>query len=370
MPRHVALATETIPCISRRKALGGLLGSFALAGGGLSSFSAPAAGNQLSASALAWGAFKERFVVDGRVIDTGNGGVSHSEGQGIGLLAAARNGDRATFDQMYSWTQSTLRRSSDALHSWRYKPNTSYPVDDPNNATDGDLLIALALFNAAAQWDRASYQRDAMAITRDVAGALVTTTPQGTVLLPGISGFTDHRSVTVNPSYYIFPAFIQMAREYSSPIWSRLQADGVSLLRSARFGRWNLPPDWVSISSGGDIAPAAKWPPRFSFDAVRIPLYMCWGGLANDPVVDAIHAFWSREPRKSVPAWASLYTEEQAPYEQSAGMTAIRRYVAAARSPREGTPVIPPISASTDYYSAALTLLVHTAVNDPLSNVS
>ena len=37
-----------------------------------------------------WAAYKTRFFQpEGRIVDTGNGGVSHSEGQGYGLLLAA-----------------------------------------------------------------------------------------------------------------------------------------------------------------------------------------------------------------------------------------------------------------------------------------
>src|SRR4051794_27013126 len=37
-----------------------------------------------------WLAFRRAFVAaDGRVVDSGNGGISHSEGQGVGLLFSA-----------------------------------------------------------------------------------------------------------------------------------------------------------------------------------------------------------------------------------------------------------------------------------------
>ena len=53
-----------------------------------------------------WDQFLRRHVhADGRVIDDGAGGVSHSEGQGIGMLLAVHFGDRATFDRLWKWTQ-------------------------------------------------------------------------------------------------------------------------------------------------------------------------------------------------------------------------------------------------------------------------
>jgi hypothetical protein len=47
----------------------------------------------------AWRSYKRRFLSDqGRVIDTANGGISHSEGQGYGMLLAVAASDHETFD--------------------------------------------------------------------------------------------------------------------------------------------------------------------------------------------------------------------------------------------------------------------------------
>ena len=78
-----------------------------------------------------WEAFRSRFVApDGRVIDTGNGGVSHTEGQGWGMLFAASYDDHPTFERIRSWTNRTLARRGDALHAWRYVPGAPQPVAD------------------------------------------------------------------------------------------------------------------------------------------------------------------------------------------------------------------------------------------------
>ena len=94
----------------------------------------------------AWEAFRDRFILsDGRVVDTSNGGVSHTEGQGWGLLFAVAWDNRHTFDRILDWTGRPLCRPGDALYAWRYMPNAAVPVPDGNNATDGDLFIAWAL---------------------------------------------------------------------------------------------------------------------------------------------------------------------------------------------------------------------------------
>jgi endoglucanase len=103
----------------------------------------PAWAEGASAERAEWLSFRTRFIQpDGRVIDTANGGQSHSEGQGWGLLFAARFDDREMFDRINAWRLRVLRRKGDALHAWRCRPGPAELVDDNNNATDGDLLIA------------------------------------------------------------------------------------------------------------------------------------------------------------------------------------------------------------------------------------
>ena len=48
--------------------------------------------------AALWKAFRMSFVSNGRVIDKDNGGISHSEGQGYGMILAEASGDRAIFE--------------------------------------------------------------------------------------------------------------------------------------------------------------------------------------------------------------------------------------------------------------------------------
>lgn len=324
----------------------------------------PARAQRLSDVAREWGIFRERFLLpEGRVTDTGNGGVSHSEGQGVALLAAVHVDDRATFEHVRAWTRGTLSRPYDSLLSWRYRPGTAVPVDDPNNATDGDLLVALALFQASTRWGDLKYRHDALAMTRDLLRSVVMETPAGVVMLPGASGFVHPDRITLNPSYYIFPAIKRLATEVPNALWPRLWNDGLQLIRAWRFGRWELPPDWLALPHApAEPQPAAGWPARFSFDAVRVPLYLAWAGLADDPIVGACVDFWKAHPEGAVPAWADLRGDAVAPYAQSSGMVAVRRYVTAIRERR--VPNLPSVAAAQDYYAAALTLLTRIAVDD------
>jgi endoglucanase len=49
---------------------------------------------------LLWESYRQAFIRDGRVIDVDNGGITHSEAQGYGMLLAEAAGDRPTFDRL------------------------------------------------------------------------------------------------------------------------------------------------------------------------------------------------------------------------------------------------------------------------------
>ena len=97
----------------------------------------------VSQAATAWESYKARFLMpDGRIVDTGNNNVSHTEGQGFAMLMAVGNNDKAAFDSMWRWTHTTLQNKQNGLFYWRYNPVEADPIADKNDATDGDSLIA------------------------------------------------------------------------------------------------------------------------------------------------------------------------------------------------------------------------------------
>jgi endoglucanase len=309
-----------------------------------------------------WGAFHARFVApEGRVVDTGNQGVTHSEGQGYGLLFAAYFDDRTSFDRLLGWTQTNLRRPTDALHAWRYRPGASVPVDDINNATDGDLLIALALLRAGQRWANPDYTEAGRAIGADILRLCVHEVDGARVLLPAAFGFEHTGRVVINPSYYVFPALAALSVAVPDPAWAALRADGLRILRQARFGSWGLPADWLQIANGSldNLAPAEGWPARFSWDAVRVPLHLAWAGLREEPALRAASDFWaaphSLPGGGRVPAWVDLETGSVATTPASRGVGAIAQLARAARG--GFAPDLPRVRTAEDYYSAALMLL-------------
>jgi endo-1,4-beta-D-glucanase Y len=309
------------------------------------------------ALAAEWAKYRDRFIGDdGRVHDTGNKEVSHTEGQGWAMLFAEHFDDRPTFDRIWSWTRDKLRRQDSALFAWRWNPNTDNPVADTNNATDGDILIAWALSRAAKHWHEPEYRQAAHPILAEIRSKLIERVGGGLVLMPGSDGFKGKDgAVIVNPSYYIYPAFEEFSRIDRSPQWGRLRRDGLSLLSKARFGRWGLTTDWVSVGDKGEVAPAANLPPRFGFDAIRIPLYLIWGGAATAARLAADLRFWNDFTDKPIPAWVNVTDGTVAPFAAPNGFQAVIQLTRSWHTP--DPPPLPEIGDKDDYYSASLILL-------------
>jgi len=291
-----------------------------------------------------WADFAARFLApDGRVIDTGNGNISHSEGQGYGLLFAEAAGDRVAFDRIWNWTRQTLARSDVNLFVWRYDPTVPEPMSDPNNATDGDMLIAWALSRAASRWGGADYAEQSGRIRAAVLARLVRPFGGRTLLLPGLQGFAASDHMTINPSYYVWPALDAFATADANS-WRTLIADGERLMKDMRFGSFELPTDWVDVAVNGVLAPAAGRPPRFGFDAIRVPLYLIWSGRTN--ALGPYRRYWKTyfQQKRLVPAWIDVTDGKVAPYALSPGGASVAHLVVDGYLVRAGG----------DYYSTAL----------------
>jgi endoglucanase len=228
----------------------------------------------------AWRMYVKRFISpEGRVIDGANGDISHSEGQGYAMLIAARLKDRATFDRLWAWSSANLFVRDDQLAAWVWDPQTSPHVRDFDDASDGNILIAWALFEAGLQWAVDDY----LSVARKIAGSVgqLDTEPSrhGLVLLPGSSGFRLRDrpdGPIVNLSYWVFPAFRHLKHAAPAVDWEQIITSGLSIIAAARFGNDKMPTDWISLADETTAA-ARGFPSVFGYDAVRIPLYLAWG---------------------------------------------------------------------------------------------
>ncbi len=302
-----------------------------------------------------WRFYKTKFIEDGRVVDTGNGNISHSEGQGYGMLLAVAARDRQTFYRIWQWTQANLQVRQDRLFIWRRRPGVALAAEDLNTASDGDLLIAWALLEAAKTFQDLALTQAAEEILNDFKGTAIRRWRGQVVLLPGAVGFEHQDALILNLSYWVFPALKRISTEDPDPLWPDLSASGLQLLAQARFGAFGLPPDWLEARES--LAPWRERPPRFGYDAVRIPLYLIWGGYADSRLLAPYLGYWQAF-LGFIPPWIDLEQNCLGAYPAPPGMQAI---YALTRYKVGLSFWFRPPPPDQDYYSATLVLLSHLA---------
>ncbi|ARO23483.1 endoglucanase [Rhizobium sp. S9] len=247
-------------------------------------------------NADAWSAYKAKFLdASGRIIDNGNGNISHSEGQGYGMLLAYLSASPADFEQIWYFTRTELLLRDDGLAVWKWDPNVKPHVTDTNNATDGDMLIAYALALAGTAWKRNDYILAASRMAQALLAKAVVRSAGRTLLMPGSEGFgaADRGDgPVVNPSYWIYEAMPVMAALAPSDAWKKLSDDGVALLKTMQFGPRKLPAEWVSLS--GPPRPAEGFDAEFAYNALRIPLYLARGGIRDKALLNRLRTGMSQ----------------------------------------------------------------------------
>lgn len=234
-------------------------------------------------SGEAWAAYKAKFLdPSGRIVDNGNGNISHSEGQGYGLLLAYLAASPADFEQIWYFTRTELLLRDDGLAVWKWDPSATPHVTDTNNASDGDILIAYALALAGSAWNRSDYIAAATRMAQSTLSETVVDFAGRTLLMPGAEGFSGadrDDGPVINPSYWVYEALPVMAALAPSDQWQKLADDGLSLLKSMQFGPRKLPAEWVSLKR--QPQPAEGFDADFGYNAIRIPLYLARGGVTD-----------------------------------------------------------------------------------------
>lgn len=327
--------------------------------------------NGAEAEAELWKTYKTNFLApEGRIIDTGNHRISHSEGQGYGMLLAESQDDRETFELLRNWTFKNLSRPNDHLFSWRWNPDKGGgQVDDLNDATDGDLLIAWALARAGEHWKNSEWLDSARMIAQDIRAKLVRRSDYGLLLLPGEAGFTKSGGYIVNLSYWVFPAFRALNKVNAGGVWRELEASGLRLLRKARFGSWMLPPDWLLVE-GVKLRIAPGFSPTYGYNAVRIPLYQAWAGITKGFYYENFRRYANANDGDPA-ATVSLETGEAKKTSALPGMLAIYQLIAGTGD-LDLTKLSAPykeIATDESYFSVSLGLLSNLAAREAPAHI-
>lgn len=232
-----------------------------------------------------WEKYTSTFLSDdGRIIDYFQDKSSHSEGQGYGMLLALAYKDKATFEKIWHWTDNNLLKRKDHLFAWQWgkRPNGDWDILDYNNATDGDILIAYALLKAGKEWNNPAYRSQGMKTVGAIREKLATSWQGRSLLLPGYEGFQKSDRLSINPSYFILPAFRLFAKTENKQFWEKIYSDSIFIIGKGQFGEWGLPSDWIKLSGSG-IEPDTRKSPYFGYNAVRVLLYLSYESKPEYP---------------------------------------------------------------------------------------
>lgn len=325
-------------------------------------------GGALSGDQSLWNSYVTQFVTeDGRVIDNVNGGISHTESQGYGMLLAVAAGDKAAFERIWAFTERTMYVRPDGLGAWKYQPSAEDPskgaLADQNNATDGDLLIAWALAEAGAAGFGEQYSADARKLANALRATFYEVPELGMQIMPGKEGFSaaerDGRPV-INLSYWVFPAFTRLSELEPQPHWAALAKSGEALIIASGKLPAGLPSDWLALEAeGGAVAVAPGFDDAFGYNAIRIPLYLAMTGPSSRRVLRAAFEHWFQVdgPLQTVGVMDRTLRETLA----DPGYEAIRSiYMCATRN--QPIPGSMTDSLDANYYPATLQLLALMAV--------
>jgi len=310
-------------------------------------------------AAATWQAWKAGYLsAEGRVIDRLQGNASHSEGQGYGALLAASFGDAEAFARIVDWTERHLAIRGDALLAWRWLPDQAVPVPDPNNAADGDLFYAWALVRGGRQFDAPDYLDRAARIAESLAAQCIRPSPAArdqVLFLPAVDGFVDGGRMIVNPSYLMPLAMRELAAATGVADLALAAQHGEALL--AQLAADGLVADWVQVTAAG-LTPAEGFSPNAGYEAIRVPLFLIWSGLARHPAVVNMQRVYDRTVLPGLPvptriepvSGVVLETSDDPGYRAVAGLVAC-----AGRNDLAGIgAAMPPLDPTQPYYPATL----------------
>jgi len=213
----------------------------------------------LAAEYTLWKQRRLKDCGDGTACVPRDEGDCISEGVAYGMLLAAGNDDRASFDKL--WAYFEKHKNANGVMKWQTAACGAASAE--GSATDGELDAAMALIQASCRWG-ATYAAEATELIAAIKNSELTTCNGNTVLKPGDNFGGCERT---NPSY-IAPGYYKVFATFTNDTsWNAVATDGYELLAAQQAARGGLVSDWSNASG----TPAAGDEGQYGPDASRTP---------------------------------------------------------------------------------------------------
>ncbi|MCX6116093.1 MAG: glycosyl hydrolase family 8, partial [Proteobacteria bacterium] len=172
-----------------------------------------------------WLKYKEKSIINGRVIAHDENGITTSEGQSYAMLRAVWSNDTQGFSEIWNWTKTNLKRPKDHLFSWKWKNH----IIDANTATDADSDIALALILGSRRFKNQTYLDQAKLIISDLKKIDFVTV--GRWNIPHAGNWTHKdRYIKVHIGYLSSYAYREFGQIDPTFDWDRVANDSTALI--------------------------------------------------------------------------------------------------------------------------------------------
>lgn len=254
---------------------------------------------QLDNLSALWSFYKQKYIVNGRVVSWDEQGVTTSEGQGYAMLRAVWSGDRTTFDHTWTWTKEHLQIRNDKLFAWKWKEK----ILSANSATDADQDIALALILAARRFDHPAYEQEALDILTSIWDLELLHVDSHAYVLAGTWALHEDSPV-IHVAYLAPYAYEIFASVDPRHPWNRVIEDAYATLHWIYDQKEVLlPPEvvyWNRATSQLSLRhPSTGVSSEFSYDAFpifwRVGLDAQWFGRNEAALRQTMLAFFQRE---------------------------------------------------------------------------
>lgn len=234
--------------------------------------------------------------------DNGSYQTGISEAQGYGMYISAKAGaDENSYRKQYEYYMQNRGHQSQ-LMGWYQKYNLSGAQEnsDANNATDGDLYIALSLINASEIYPKYhdEYAAQAKSILQDILKYNYNPTDQilttGNWVTKDSQAYHVFRSSDVNPK--MFETFSQFT---SDKRWQELSQSMCSKLRKmSEKTTSGLVPDMILVQNN-DVSAVRLFSDsdvNYDYNAIRVPLMIRHSNNADAKIVrDRILSFFDKQ---------------------------------------------------------------------------